>query len=320
MTTESEIRESIDELSNRTRGPVEHREDVEFSELRDLLLAVKDQESPDLNSAVAFEVLEDISARQIKGATTSDYVSLMREFEEVEIRIELLPLTAAHVLVSEDDEDTKELLDAVEESDEDGSVRQVLKRVYRRDPSTLVDHADRLFESDDETLRDALVYVAVGYPEEMKQATPEFFESFERGENRHIFCNFLAELCRTDPEYAEEWVEKTLAELTDKDFEMDPEHGDMDSIEDCVRSMAKWCLFDPAELELSSPRVAKIVSSENSLWGEAARRERGRRLSVEFYLGQKEYQDIRKAAEKNGDTFREAVEKGLKEYAGENQP
>jgi hypothetical protein len=321
MNTENEIEEKIDELGSRAGGSSKNREEIEFSELRDLLSAVKTQGSERLMRDLEHHVLEDVWSKQIEGATTSDYISLIREFGDVGVfGAELIPITARHVLVSEKDIDTEELLDAVEKNPEDGTVRTVMERVYRKDPGAFTGHADRLFESDDEAIRDALVYVAIGYPEEMKRATPKFFESFERGDNRQVFCNFLAELCRVDPDYAEEWVEKTLTELTDEDFETDPEHDDIDPIEDCVRTMAKWCPFEPTELGLSSPRVARIVSSEGNLWGKAARRERGRRLSVEFYLGPREFQDIRKAAERNGDTFREAVEKGLKEYAGENQP
>jgi hypothetical protein len=316
MNTEDEIREKIDELSSRTRGPIENRDEIEFSELRDLLSAVKDQESERLNSDVEFKVLEDAWAKQIEGATTSDYISLIHEFGEIRhgFRSELVSLAASHVLVSEKDIDTEELLDAVEKNPEDRTVRTVMERVYRKDPGAFTGHTDRLFKSDDETLRDALIYISTEYPGELKEATPEFFEAFKRGKNRQIFCNFLAGLSRIDPNYTEEWAKKTFIEVTDEEIREDPEHEDMKPINECLGIIWRWSLSSTT-VEVSEPLLKRIASAETTRWKNASQHETGLRFSTNFYLKPREFRDVREAAEENGDTFREAIQKGLKWYA-----
>ena len=316
MNTQDEIREKIDELDSQTRGPIENRDEIEFYELRDLLSAVKDKESGRLNSDVEFYVLEDVSARQIKGATTSDYISLIREFRGINPGIgpELISLTAAHVLMSERDIDTEELLDAVEESPEDGCVRTAMEKVYRKDPSALTDYADRLFESDDDTLRDALIYISTEYPGELKEATPEFFEAFQRGKNRQVFCNFLAGLSRIDPNYTERWAKKTVKEVTDEEIREDPKHEDMKPINECLGIIWRWSLSNTT-VEVSEPLLKRIASAETTRWKNASRHRTGLRFSTNFYLEPNEFRDVREAAEENGDTFREVIQKGLKWYA-----
>ena len=316
MNTQDEIREKIDELDSRTRGPIENRDEVEFSELRDLLSAVNDKESARLNSDVEFYVLEDVSTRQIKGATTSDYISLIREFRGINPGIgpELISLTAAHVLISERNIDIEELLDAVEKSPDGGTVRTVMERIYRKDPSAFTDHADRLFESDDETFRDALIYISTEYPGELKETTPEFFEAFQRGKNRQIFCNFLAGLSRIDPNYTERWAKKTVKEVTDEDIKGDPKHKDMNSINECLGIIWRWSLSNTT-VEVSEPLLKRIASAETTRWKKASRHRTGLRFSTNFYLKPNEFRDIREATEENGDTFREAIQKGLKWYA-----
>jgi hypothetical protein len=315
MNTENEIEEKIDELGSRAGGSMKNREEIEFSELRDLLSAVKAQGSERLMRDLEHNVLEDIWSRQIEGATTSDYISLIREFGDVGVfGAELIPITARHVLVSEKDIDTKELLDAVEKSPEDRSMRTVMERVYRKDPGAFTGHADRLFESDDETLRDTLIHISTEYPGELKEATPEFFGSFQRGKNRQIFCNFLAGLSRIDPNYTEKWAKKTVKEVTDEEIREDPEHEDMKPINECLGIIWRWSLSSTT-VEVSEPLLKRIASAETTRWKNASQHETGLRFSTNFYLRRSEFRDVREAAEENGDTFREAIQKGLKWYA-----
>jgi len=316
MNTENEIEEKIDELGSRAWGSMKNREEIKFSELRDLLSAVKTQGSERLMMDLEHHVLEDIWSKQIEGATTSDYISLIHESRGINpgIGSELVSLTAAHVLVSEKDIDTRELLDAVEKSPDDGKVRKVMEKVYRKDPGAFRGHEDRLFESDDETFRDALIYISTEYPEELREATPGFFESFQRGKNRQVFCNFLVGLSRIDPNYTEKWAKKTVKEVTDKEIREDPEHEDMKPINECLGIIWRWSLSNTT-VEVSEPLLKRIASYESTRWRKTSQHETGLRFSTNFYLELNEYRDVREAAEENGDTFREAIQKGLKWYA-----
>ena len=313
LKTDEELRSKIEELDDRTDGAVENREAVEFSEIRDLLLAVGERETTDLADEVDFRVLEDISAKQVEGATTSEYVSLMREVDST--CLNLTPLAAANVVVSDEEGSVEVLVEALEERNEP-SLESVLSMVCHGRPGVLVgaDDVGRLLDSDAEAVRDAVAHVSIEHPDEMKRVTPEFFERFERGRHRILFVNFVAELCRTDPEYAEEWVRKTIAELDDEDLEKAPGRRGTRTVEECVRTMARWC---PAVFEGvgATDRVLRIAAQEAGGWRKDSWKGKGYTLSASVRLEPEEYARILNVAEENGDTFREAVEKGLGMYA-----
>ncbi len=317
MTSTENLKERIIELEERARGFSDEKT-MGFSELRDVVVRAQESGKTSLIHG-ADGLLEDVSPEQVKGATVSDYVELMRETDF--LATELETLMADHVVESGGDE-LGNFLQAVEENS-DMNFRGSLSYVTLKKATSLARHADTLLKSEDEALEDALRYVAVEYPEAMKHATSEFFERFEEGEHRALFCNYLAGLCRADPEYAEEWVRKTIEELDQKDYEedgsADEETGTrrkVNTVEDCVRVTARWCpgAIVEAKKEEMSRRTRRVFSSEVSRQSGRNKPEGGVKRSVDFRLQPKEYKNVRQVVSENDDSFSEAVEEGLRMY------
>lgn len=322
MTAQADLEGRVNALKEKTRSS--SNESIEFSELRDVVLEVVNRDGDTLEMELEFGVLEDIAPSQVEGATALDYLDLANRTEDdARFTCELWSAAALHISVYEDEDEILEVLDLLEETDRLGP-ESVLNSLYTKRPDLLSECADRLLESENETAQEALEYLTVEFPEELKKATPEFFEKFKGGEDRDriLFCNFLAELSRINPEYAEEWVGKTLPRLDDEELEKKASESEkLRGIQECVAEMGRW---NPGAA-MSSLRdeenrmVGSVVNWERTRWYTAPDEEHGRDLEVRIRLKHKEYSDLRATARENDETARDVIEGAVKRYITDEQ-
>jgi len=280
------LRGKIEDLAVKVRGPIDEEEDIiEFSELRDVILDVREGDDRELAGFLERMVTEEVVPRQIEGASLSDYIELTRE---VEGSLNTENMVASYVCASDDEEVMEEFIQGA--LNDDGGVDEDLRWAllvvcYSVDPKELADHIDVLLNCDDQELHETVREIAVNHPTRMRHAANDLFERFEEGECRVLFPNFLSELCRTQPKRSEEWVEGTLREVTDDDLGKGEEIEDMRSVQDCVETLSKRFPFIATEVARSETELpedsdrlvtARIIRKEARSW-KSDRESTGRR-------------------------------------------
>lgn len=320
-----EVRERLSEFGDRVReGTVDEEFSVEFSELSEMLRQV--HEASDERSDLRFEldwVLEDVPANRIEGGSTSEFFDLLNETGELPAEHELEILIRNYVVASDDEKDVNQLLDAAASGNE--HAEDILRQICRHSSETVEDHTDRLVREGAEEggIEKILREMVVNRPTILRSSTPEFYEQFKGGNQRYrwLFCRYMVEVSRIDPEYAREYVRKVFEELEMDELRSDPPNEenvavfsnigvepDMPTAE-CGMRMVKWCPEVLNDVSGETERKVRLVS-RNKRWAKGERR-----MAMGVRMDINEYNDLRKKAEEKGDTLREAVKKGLEEYA-----
>jgi len=294
------------------------KEVVEFSELEDIVRCVYERDEFELYSECT-RLLDSLSGSRVEVDDPTEFVDLLHEIECMDEgrvgespAIELETIAIPHVVSSEECID--ELVDIVCCPDEETiHSARVLLTVAKLNPRMLSEHANRLFEAETIEADQVLMVYGASYPERVRAGTPRFFERFEEIENsflRRDFCGFLAGLSRVDPDYASEWVERTLAELGEDELTLgEASMKDWDrSIVARAEEMARMCpeAVEALEDELRAKNADTVLREyENWLESDSVR------LSVDVELGLDEYMRLREQAGEGDGSLKHVIQEAI---------
>jgi len=313
---EERLEGKIEKLNITTRRNPE--ETVEFSELEDIVRRVYERDEFELYSECT-RLLDSISGSRVEVGDPTECVDLLHEIELMDTErvgespaIELETVAIPHIVSSKECVD--ELVDIVCGSDEEKlHSARVLLTVAKMNPRMLSEHANRLFEAENIEADQVLMMYGATYPERVRAGTPRFFERFEQLENpflRRDFCGFLASLSRADPDYASEWVERTLDELGEDELTLNEssiKKWDR-SIAAHAEEMARMCpeAVEALEGELREKNADGVLKEyKNWLEGDSVR------LSVDVELGLDEYMRLREEAGEGDGSLKEVIGKEI---------